>query len=102
MPLASVSERAQDDIARTFARIAPHNLQAALRVNHAIESAVEYLSENPGGGAMCELDDPRTADYRFWPLKKYRKYLVIYRPTADGIEVLRVLHGAQDMRRVLP
>jgi toxin ParE1/3/4 len=29
-----------------------------------------------------------------------KHYVVFYQPTADGIEVLRVLHGARDIHRV--
>ena len=29
-----------------------------------------------------------------------RNYIIFYQPMADGIEVLRVLYGARDVRRV--
>jgi toxin ParE1/3/4 len=28
-------------------------------------------------------------------------YLIIYRPLADGIEVVRVLHGARDLAKLV-
>ena len=37
------------------------------------------------------------ADLRFWPIKRYRNYLVMYRPLDDGVEIIRVLHGARDL-----
>jgi toxin ParE1/3/4 len=27
-------------------------------------------------------------------------YVIFYRPTTDGVEIIRVLHGARDLRRV--
>lgn len=101
MPNIIVRSRARDDMAGIFARIAPHNLEAALRVNDAIEHAIAFLGEHPGAGPSCESTRPGTEDFRFWPLKKYTDYLVIYRPTTDGIDVVRVVHGALDMHRVL-
>jgi hypothetical protein len=38
---------------------------------------------------------------RFWPVKKYRDYLIVYRQISEGIAVVRVFHGARDMNRVL-
>jgi plasmid stabilization system protein ParE len=35
---------------------------------------------------------------RVYPLpRRFRNYLVFYRTTSDGIEILRVLHGARDL-----
>jgi plasmid stabilization system protein ParE len=50
--------------------------------------------------AWEEVDD-RWKEFRFWPVKKYTDYLVIYRPLNDGAEIVRVIHGARDMARML-
>ena len=34
-------------------------------------------------------------------LSRFPKYLVFYRPITDGIEVIRVLHGARDLDGIL-
>ena len=78
------------------------SLEAALRVDHAIEEAFQFLAGTSGAGARCELPQPDLAEVRFWPVKKYRNYLVIYRPMEGGVDVLRVIHAAMDFRRVLP
>jgi toxin ParE1/3/4 len=31
----------------------------------------------------------------------FGRYVIFYRPLDDGIEVVRVLHGARDIRRAL-
>jgi toxin ParE1/3/4 len=41
----------------------------------------------------AERSDLATA-LRSWPLDNY---LIFYKPLPDGIEVLRVLHGARDL-----
>jgi plasmid stabilization system protein ParE len=101
MPTLIVADQAWDEAADIAHRIGQDNLKVALKVYKAIEDAFELLAKNPGLGASCELANVRFKDYRFWPLKKYRDYLVIYRPLADGVEITRVIHGAMDMGRVL-
>jgi toxin ParE1/3/4 len=34
---------------------------------------------------------------RWHSVRGFRKYLVFYIPRSDGIEVVRVLHGARDL-----
>jgi plasmid stabilization system protein ParE len=42
------------------------------------------------------------AELRFLPLfSPFAKYLVFYRPVANGIEIFRVLHGARDIEGIL-
>ena len=96
-----VHDRARQDIEEITSRIAIDNLKAALRVHRAIEKAFQILVKFPDAGAICDPFDPELAGLRFWPLKRYRNYLVIYRPIEDGIEVVRVIHAARDMFRML-
>jgi plasmid stabilization system protein ParE len=41
------------------------------------------------------------AGMRLWQVKRIPKYLVYYRPLADGIEVVRVFAGARDLAAAL-
>ena len=34
-------------------------------------------------------------------MSRFRNHIVFYRPVADGIEILRVLHGARDLVSIL-
>jgi toxin ParE1/3/4 len=34
---------------------------------------------------------------RLWRIRGFERYLIFYRPIPDGIEVIRVLHGARDI-----
>jgi toxin ParE1/3/4 len=62
---------------------------------------MERLADMPALGSRYESHAPELTGVRFFPVTRYRNYLVFYRPTATGIEVLRVLHGAQDIERIL-
>ncbi len=73
------------------------SLAVAKRFITATEQTISRLSRMPGMGAIWDSDNPRLAEVRFFPIAKFRNHLVFYRPSEDGIEVLRVLHGAQDI-----
>jgi len=52
------------------------------------------LAENPLAGRVREELAP---DVRSFPVGNY---LLFYRPTQNGVELIRVLHGARDLRRL--
>ncbi len=86
-------------IYRHYARKA--GLRVADRFFVEAEATFVRLARRPGIGARYELDDPKHADLRFFPVSRFRIYLVFYRPIPDGIEVYRVLHGARDLDGIL-
>jgi toxin ParE1/3/4 len=59
------------------------------------------LASMPGMGARYEPDEPLYAEIRYCPITRHRNHLVFYRPIPDGIEVLRVLHGAREIPNIL-
>jgi plasmid stabilization system protein ParE len=67
-----------------------------LKVVDALDDAMQLLADNPGIGHL--RSDLTPQDVRFWPVFKY---LVIYRPDTKPLEVVRVLHGGRDVRRLL-
>ena len=34
-----------------------------------------------------------------WPVTKYRNYLIFYPEIEDGVEILRVMHSARNIRQ---
>jgi toxin ParE1/3/4 len=65
------------------------------------EATFARLANMPGLGTRYEPHVPLYADLRYFPLSRFRSYLVFYRPIAGGIEVFRVLHGARDLHGIL-
>ncbi|HET6246858.1 MAG TPA: type II toxin-antitoxin system RelE/ParE family toxin [Tepidisphaeraceae bacterium] len=100
MAILRFRDRALDEIAVIFGRISKDNMEAAVEVDRAIGESCQLLSENPGVGPSCGFPEAALLDCRFWPVKKYKDYLVIYRPIPEGIEVLSVIHGSQDFNRL--
>ncbi len=92
--------QARRDLNEIAERIAIANLDAAIRFCAAVENASAKLAEMPGMGPSRELNNPMLADLRSWPINAFRNYLIFYRPTGYGIEIVRILHGAQDIESI--
>lgn len=76
--------------------IANDNIDAAVRVLDALESAMAKLAQSPGIGHWREdLVDRR---HRF--LLVY-SYLIVYRDEAKPLQIIRVLHAARDVQGIL-
>ncbi len=87
-----------DDIG---AFIGQDSLRAELRFYDAAEAAFERLAETPGLGAVLSYADPLITGLRRWRIPRFTNYLIFYRVTDEAIEIVRVLHGARDIERIL-
>jgi toxin ParE1/3/4 len=76
-------------------------LRVADRFFLATETTFARLAGMPGIGMQYESDESLYADLRYFPISRFRKYLIFYRPLPDGIEVLRILHGSRDIAAIL-
>jgi toxin ParE1/3/4 len=75
--------------------------RAALRFLEGFDRAVSSLAAMPASGSLHHPGHPHLHDIRAWPVPGFKKYVIFYRPTRNGIEVLRVLHGARDADTIL-
>ncbi len=100
MTLRVVSPAADRDADEIFAYIAKDNLDAAVRFRHVGRSLCEARAD-AGDGPRGRFRDPRLADVRFWPIHRFPELPRLYRADADGLFVIRVLHGARDAERQL-
>jgi len=79
------------DLEEIEAFIALDNPDAAARLLLSIHEKCALISRQPQmGGSRFDL----SPDLRGFPVGNY---LIFYRPASDGIEVIRVLHGARDI-----
>lgn len=67
----------------------------------AAKKAMELLASMPEIGSIWESPLPSLAGVRVWPIRKFKNYLIFYRPISGGIFVLRVLHGARQIDDLL-
>ncbi|MCF8003532.1 MAG: type II toxin-antitoxin system RelE/ParE family toxin [Chromatiaceae bacterium] len=75
--------------------IAQDDARAADRVLDDIEETFVLLRDQPGLGPERPDIAP---DLRYFPV---RSSLILYRQIIDGIEVVRVVHGARDVTRLM-
>ncbi len=73
----------------------------AFRFRAAIMNAVDQIAFMPGAGAPREVQNPRLSGLRMWIVSEFRNYLIFYITPDGGIDILRVFHGAQDIRSIL-
>ena len=87
------TSHAKSDIRSIAQWIAQGGVDAALRWIDELDAKLQKLLEMPGSG---------TDRSELWPDMRsspFGNYLVFFKPTPDGITVMRVLHGARDYAR---
>jgi toxin ParE1/3/4 len=56
----------------------------------------DRLAQTPAMGPTVPTSASYLTALRKWKVEGFPKLLIFYRPSPDGIEIIRVLHGAQD------
>ena len=98
MPYALTS-LAKADIFDIWSYIADDNEDAADRVEQAIYDACAFVAEAPARGHS--RPDLTTRSLHFWTVTRYPNYTVVYRPKTSPLEIVAVMHGKQNLRRIL-
>ncbi|ETW93684.1 MAG: hypothetical protein ETSY1_38125 [Candidatus Entotheonella factor] len=91
-----LSPEAVQDITAIWTYIAQDNVSMARRVRLELLAVCRRLSQNPGIGHRRE--DLTDKPVRFFPVYSY---LIIYNPDTEPLEIVRVLHGSQNIPRLL-
>ena len=91
-----LSPEAARDIEDIWEYIARDSVRAARRVRLGLLAACRRLAQHPGLGHRRE--DLTDKPVLFWPVYSY---LIIYNPATEPLEIVRILHGAQDIPRLL-
>lgn len=98
--IATKSPAAYRDLDGIASHIQQDNPDAAHRFLKAPEQAFSLLASQPLLGEV--YSHPKHPDLRIWTLgKRFRNYLIFYQPTPEGVEIVRVLHGAQNLPSTL-
>ena len=87
---------AEQDLEDATLYIADNNEEAATRFLDAVDKAVLNLVEMPHLGRERSFHGNRTQNMRSWFVKDFN-YIIFYVPLDDGIDVVRLLHGARDL-----
>lgn len=90
-----LTEQAEADLDELWAYIAARRPDAADRMVDAILESSRSHARFPGMGLLREDVRPGLRCFVVSP------YVIYYRPVEDTIEILRILHGARDVRRLI-
>lgn len=94
--------RAKRDLIDHFAYLAEHaSIKEARRFLAAVDAGLELLVGMPEMGSGWQSSAPRLRDVRRWIPQGYKNYLLLYRPTRTGIELLHVYHSKRDIPALL-
>ena len=96
MPDLRRTAQAEEDLINLWLYIAQDNPDAADRLLNEIEDKCVLLAANPQLGPARPDNAP---DCRSFPVGRY---LILYRPIPDGIEVVRVVHGSRRLEDLFP
>jgi toxin ParE1/3/4 len=72
-------------------------VELAERYFIAVDETCFHLVKHPYSGMLYDSGIARLAGLRRVPVKGFENYLVFYLPRRQGIDVIRVLHGARDI-----
>jgi toxin ParE1/3/4 len=81
--------------------IAEGDLDASDRFLEAAEETFNLLGTMPAIGRFSRFTQPNLVDIRQFPIKGFQNFLVFYRISDEGVDVLRVLHGSRELDAVL-
>jgi plasmid stabilization system protein ParE len=87
---------ARRDLTELWEFITRDNLAAVDRAIASIEDALQDLVRMPGIGHT--RSDVSELHHRFW---RVGSYLIVYRFDVQALTVVRIIHGARDVRRLL-
>lgn len=73
----------------------------ARRWERAVTSAISRVAVHPAAGTLCAFRSPELDDVRRTLIPGFPKHLLFYRVRKREILVLRVVHGARDLERLL-
>ncbi len=100
MGRAIVRPAARRDLIRHFAYIGEKSsLATARRFQAAARATFAELAQSPGMGAPKKVE--RLPEIRMWRIREFEKYLIFYEPIGGGVEIMRVIHAAQDYNRIV-
>jgi toxin ParE1/3/4 len=86
-----ISPFAAEDLEEVIAYFSGHNVNSAQKLALELKKQFILLSANP---QMGKLHEKYVIGMRSF---SYKRYVIFYFPTEDGIEIYRVIHDARDI-----
>ncbi len=90
---------AAEDLDDIWRFIAEDNPDTADGVEIEIMETCRRLAKHPLIGTKRQ--DITALPVRFWTVPKFSNYVIVYRPDTAPLQVVAVLHGKRDLKKVL-
>ncbi|WP_319422434.1 type II toxin-antitoxin system RelE/ParE family toxin [Pleurocapsa sp. FMAR1] len=90
-----------NDLIELATYIGNNNLDISDDFLLAAENTFAQLGNFPQLGKSSKFDSPELIDIRQKAVKGFESYLVFYRLIEDGVEIIRVIHGARNVEDIL-
>jgi antitoxin ParD1/3/4 len=97
--LFRLTPEARADLYEIWSYIAADNERAANRVEAEIYKACAFIAGGPLRGQLRR--DLTEKPLRFWTVQRYPNYIVVYDPASSPVQIVRILHGMRDVKRIL-
>lgn len=91
MPEVRRSRQAQRDLEDILDYLDNQGADVADRFAVKFDHACALHADHPEIGARCEEYAPNLRHFTVW------NYAIFYRPVENGIELIRIIHGARDI-----
>jgi toxin ParE1/3/4 len=102
MTRVTVRPRARLDLLEQFVHFGEEaGLTVASRYYAAVNTTCKILVKQPRSGSAYRSDIVSLKGIRRIPVRGFEKYLIFYLRTANGIELVRVIHGARNILQIL-
>lgn len=98
-PPFQLTPQAAEDLDDIWWAIAEDNREAAEQVELEILATCHRLAKHPRMGTKRQ--DITPLPVRFWTITKFPNYVIVYRPETVPLQVVAILHGKRDLKRVL-
>jgi toxin ParE1/3/4 len=90
-------QSAEQDVEEIVDYISHDSAQAAATFRVALQHVCEMLVDIPEAGSTRTFRNPEMKGVRMLPVRKFNNYLIFYRSAPEGLEIVRVVHGARDL-----
>jgi toxin ParE1/3/4 len=91
---------AENDVAGHALYLQNSSVEAAVRFLDAFDATIALLGRSPEIGGTCRFQNRLFDGFRVWPIAGFKSHLIFYRILPDEIEVVRVIHGARDLKSI--
>ena len=102
MPKVFYSFRPQawKDAVNLSVYIGQNNLKAGIEFLDALENTCKIIASAPLIGSRRSYSNKILHNIRMLPIRKFPSYLIFYQPLKNGVDVIRIVHGARDLPRL--